>query len=204
MSEQLPENMETRIVEAAGRLFVEKGFEETSMSDIAAAAGINRTALHYYFHTKDKMFQAVFGDIVQEFLPRMQVIFTADKPLMEKVGQVIDTYFDIFRENPSLPKFILGEVQRDVDQLLDVGRKQHIDHYLRAIEAVLLSEMASGRIRRLPMQTILVTFFGQLTFPFLAKNLIISLFYETDDEYQTFLSEWKKVIISHMENLLIP
>ena len=198
------DNMETRIVEAAGQLFVEKGFEETSMSDIAAEVGINRTALHYYFRTKEKMFQAVFGDLIQEFLPRMQVIFLEDKPLMEKIERVIDTYFEIFRDNPSLPKFILSEVQRDVDHLLEVGRKQHIDQYLRAIEAVLVAEMQAGNIKRVPMQVILVTFFSQLTFPFLAKNLVISLFYETEEEYQAFLTEWKQVILRHMKALLMP
>lgn len=198
------ENMETRIVEAAGQLFVQKGFEETSMSDIAAAAGINRTALHYYFRTKDKMFQAVFGDIVQEFLPRMQVIFMEDTPLIEKIERVLDTYFAIFRENPSLPKFILSEIQRDVDHLLAVGRKLNIDHYLRAIEQVLLAEMDEGRIRRMPMEFILVTFFSQLTFPFLAKNLVISLFHNTEEEYQAFLELWKKQVVEHMRSLLAP
>ena len=199
-----PDNMETRIVEAAGQLFVEKGFEETSMSDIAASVGINRTALHYYFRTKDKMFQAVFGDLVQEFLPQMQVIFMEDIPLMEKFERVLDAYFFIFRENPSLPKFILSEVQRDVDHLLNVGRKLHIDQYLRAIEQILLKEMDEGRIKRVPMQVILVAFFSQMTFPFLAKNLVISLFYDTEEEYRIFLDEWKQIIISQMKNLLIP
>jgi len=197
------DNMETRIIEAAGQLFVQKGFEETSMSDIAAAVGINRTALHYYFRTKDKMFQAVFGDIVQEFLPQMQIIFMEDTPLIEKVERVLDTYFVIFRDNPYLPKFILSEVQRDVDHLLSVGRKLHIDHYLRAIEQVLLNEMDEGRLKRVPIPFILVTFFSQLTFPFLAKNLIISLFYNTEEEYREFLEQWKKQVITHMRNLLI-
>lgn len=196
--------MEARIVETAGQLFAEKGFEKTSMSDIAAAAGMNRTALHYYFRTKDKMFQAVFGGLVESFLPRMQVIFMEDIPLLEKLERVLDEYFAIFRENPSLPNFILGEVQRDVDHLLAVGRKLHIDQYLRSVERVLLAEMDAGRIRRVPMQVILVTFFSQMTFPFLARNLVISLFYETEEEYQAFLSEWKQVILSQMKNLLIP
>jgi len=196
------DTMETRIVEAAEQLFVQKGFEETSMSDIAAAVGINRTALHYYFRTKDKMFQAVFGGLVEEFLPRMQVIFMDDTPLLVKFERVLDEYFTIFRENPYLPKFILGEVQRDVDHLLAVGRRLHIDQYLRAIEQVLLHEMDEGRIRRVPMQTILITFFSQLTFPFLAKNLVISLFYDTEEEYQGFLSDWKSVILTQVRNLL--
>ena len=56
------ENIESRIIEAAKQEFIKKGFEQTSMSDIAAVVGINRPTLHYYFRTKDKMFQAVFLD----------------------------------------------------------------------------------------------------------------------------------------------
>ena len=58
------ENIESRIIEAAKQEFIKKGFEQTSMSDIAAVVGINRPTLHYYFRTKDKMFQAVFASIV--------------------------------------------------------------------------------------------------------------------------------------------
>lgn len=49
------EDLEKKIIEAAKELFIENGFAETSMSDIAAKVGINRPALHYYFRTKDKM-----------------------------------------------------------------------------------------------------------------------------------------------------
>ena len=45
--------LEYQIIETAKQLFIEKGFVETSMSDIAAKVGINRPTLHYYFRTKD-------------------------------------------------------------------------------------------------------------------------------------------------------
>lgn len=69
------ENIESRIIEAAKQEFIKKGFEQTSMSDIAAVVGINRPTLHYYFRTKDKMFQAVFASIVAKFLPHIDTIF---------------------------------------------------------------------------------------------------------------------------------
>mgnify|MGYP000024325752 FL=1 len=65
------EDLEKKIIEAAKELFIENGFAETSMSDIAAKVGINRPALHYYFRTKDKMFQAVFGNIILSFIPKI-------------------------------------------------------------------------------------------------------------------------------------
>ena len=61
------ENIESRIIEAAKQEFIKKGFEQTSMSDIAAVVGINRPTLHYYFRTKDKMFQAVSPRSLQNF-----------------------------------------------------------------------------------------------------------------------------------------
>ena len=68
------EDLEKKIIEAAKELFIENGFAETSMSDIAAKVGINRPALHYYFRTKDKMFQAVFGNIILSFIPKIHEI----------------------------------------------------------------------------------------------------------------------------------
>lgn len=56
------ENIKDKIIQTAHRLFIRKGFVETSISDIAAA-GINRPTLHHYFHTKYKMFRTAFRDI---------------------------------------------------------------------------------------------------------------------------------------------
>ena len=65
-------NIENKIIETAQQLFVKNGFTDTNMSDIAAAVGINRPTLHYYFRTKDKMFQAVFGNIILSLAPEIQ------------------------------------------------------------------------------------------------------------------------------------
>ena len=197
------DNLENRIVETAERLFIEKGFEQTSMSDIAAAAGISRTALHYYFRTKDKMFQAVFGSIMLSFLPKIQEIFDRDIPFENKLSKVIDQYFEIFTRNPSLPRFILGEIQRDVDHLMDTGRALHLDSYLSAIASVILAEMEKGTIKKLPIEFVLLTFMSQVTFPFLSRNLMMALFYEDNAQYEEFLARWKENILRQMENIFV-
>lgn len=197
------ENVEVKIIEAAKQLFIEQGFEKTSMSDIAARAGINRTALHYYFRTKDKMFQAVFGSIMESFLPRIQVIFDEDIPFREKLSRVIDEYITIFSDNPYLPAFILGEIGRDVDHLLEAGRIKNMDKYLLSIERVILAEMEKGRIKKVPIPTVLVTFMSQVTFPFLARNLVMALFFDSDGEYTEFLKEWKANLLKQLEALLV-
>lgn len=195
--------LEAKIVEAAKELFIRKGFEQTSMSDIAQAADINRTTLHYHFRTKEKMFQAVFGSIVLSFLPRIQLIFDEEATFMEKLSKALDEYFSIFTANPFLPRFIISEIQRDVDHLLHVGRVMHLDHYLRAIGNVIEDEMVRGNIKTIPLPEVLIAFMSSVTYPFLSKNLIIALFYEDESGFtDCFLERWKQRILRQMRDLL--
>lgn len=195
-------NLEQRIIDAARSEFISRGFDKTSMSDIALAAGINRTALHYYFRTKEKMFQAVFGSIMQTILPRIQLIFDEDIPLVEKLSKVLDEYFCIFCENPALPLFIVGEINRDVDHLLDAGRALNLDSYLFSIGQVIVREMEQGNIREMPIHQVFLLFMSQVTFPFLAKNLLDTLFLDDENDFGLFLAQWKTNVITQMRTLL--
>ncbi len=110
-------DLERQIIETAQQLFIEKGFAGTSMSDIAATVGINRPTLHYYFRTKDKMFKAVFGSIVISLMPKIHDIIKLNIPFVDRMGMVLDEYIGLFTKEPYLPKFICGEIQRDVNHL---------------------------------------------------------------------------------------
>lgn len=197
------ENIESRIIEAAKQEFIEKGFEQTSMSDIAAVVGINRPTLHYYFRTKDKMFQAVFASIVSNFLPHIDAIFSKQEPFEKKLGEIIDVYFDIFTANPLLPKFIIGEIHRDVDHLIDTFYILKFDQYLHHIGELLQQEIDRNHLKKVPLQFIFMTFYSQLTFPFLSRNLSKRLFFhDNPEEYTRFLAEWKQHIIAQITRLL--
>lgn len=51
----------TRIMDAAERLFAEKGFDAASLRAITAAAGVNLAAVNYHFRSKDALIEAVFA-----------------------------------------------------------------------------------------------------------------------------------------------
>ena len=184
---------------------LKKGFEQTSMSDIAAVVGINRPTLHYYFRTKDKMFQAVFASIVAKFLPHIDTIFSTQQSFSEKLEDVIDVYVSIFSTNPLLPKFIIGEIQRDANHLIETFYSLNLDQYLKHIGEFLEKEMESGNFKKVPLPFIFMTLYSQLAFPFLSKNLTMKLFFNEDkDTFNAFLQEWKQHIISQITYLLKP
>jgi len=197
------ENLEQRIINAAKELFIEKGFSDTSMSEIAARVGINRPVLHYYFRTKEKMFNAVFGIIIQTFVPKIQsIVMQTDRPVADRVGDVFDAYCRVFSENPELPLFVLREIDRDADNFMRVVMSLPVMPYLGMMRDSLLAEMDKGNIRRVPIRTVFITFYSLITFPFLARNFITGMFQSEDDTFEGVLAEWRQNVIRQMECLL--
>lgn len=196
-------HLEQRIIETAQQLFIEKGFTETSMSDIAHTVGINRTTLHYYFRTKDKMFQAVFNKIITSIIPRVHDILTQDIPFIERIDKILDEYIMKFTENPFLPKFIFGEIQRDVNHLLHNIKELNSDKYFEALKLYLYTEMQQGKLKKVPLHFVFLTFYGLLAYPMISKNLLVTVFLNGKEEnFTPMLQEWKQYIIEQMKHLL--
>lgn len=74
----------TRILDAAARLFAERGFHAVSLREITAAANANTAAVHYYFRSKEDLLEAVVdrraGIVVEERLNRMDALLAGDQP----------------------------------------------------------------------------------------------------------------------------
>ncbi len=66
---------EEKIFEAATVEFVDKGMDGARMQDIATRADINKALLHYYFRTKDHLFNAVFEMIARKILKKFAPVF---------------------------------------------------------------------------------------------------------------------------------
>ncbi|MCR5084834.1 MAG: TetR family transcriptional regulator [Succinivibrionaceae bacterium] len=66
-SKEEAERTRERILEAAQRLFAEKGIEKTSLSGIADAAGVTRGAIYWHFKDKAELTSALFGEVMLKF-----------------------------------------------------------------------------------------------------------------------------------------
>ena len=66
---------ETHILDAARKVFVQNGFDGTTMQMIADESGINKALLHYYFRSKDRLFEAVFIEAFSKMIPNLMKIF---------------------------------------------------------------------------------------------------------------------------------
>ena len=195
---------ESEILKAAEQEFMLKGFDGAKTTSIAHAAGVTHAMLHYYFRTKDKMFQAVFGNIIFSFIPRIHdIIIQQDKPVSESIGEIVDAYYKVFTENPCLPLFMVREMHRDMDHLSTTIKELRLEQYLHKIMDVLQEEMNGGRLKTVPLPFVFYTFYSALTVPFLTKNLSASFFLEKEDTFEDILVQWKPYIVRQMEALLV-
>ena len=193
---------EQNIIESARQVFIEKGYGETNMSDIAQRAGINRPALHYYFRTKERMLEAVYADIVSSFIPRVVQILQDDSiSLFERIDHVVDVYYGILVEKPNLPMFGLREIHRDARYLFDTLMKVS-DDQITVIRNILLAEMEGGRIKTLPIEFIIYSFYGLLFTPFTLHPMVKLVTDVPDPLDREYLARWKHQIVSQMKALL--
>jgi len=196
------DSLEDVIITAARQLFMELGYVDTTMSQIAVKAGINRPTLHYYFRTKDKMFKAVYADLILAFAPKIEDILSEKSSFIDKVGKILDEYILILRKYPDLPWFILSETRRDIQYMQKMVKSLDFDKYPKMAAKYLQDEMQKGHLKTVPIPVVFLTFYSQLIFPFVGKNIIISFFCENDDQFQSLITEWKKQILWQMKNLL--
>ncbi|MBQ8808848.1 MAG: TetR/AcrR family transcriptional regulator [Bacteroidales bacterium] len=195
--------MEQKIIEAAKATFLKKGFKDTNMSDIAAEVGLTRPAMHYYFRTKERLFQAVFGDILMSFLPKVSDTITSDLPLEEKIGAIADAYLAILKENPQLPMFLMKEAMRDLDGFVQMALGINISQAGNNVFNAIESEIASGKIRNVPVIEIFYTFYGLIAMPFLTMPIASHIFGQA--QIDELLNErWRTHVVRHMMFLLKP
>jgi len=206
MNEQEAIDMESRILEAAKVVFVRKGFNQTTMTDIANEAGIGRTALHYYYRTKEMLFNAIFGKLMEAILPNVKKITETDMPVMDKICGVIDHYIATLKENLLFPIFVISEINRDPEHLykLVLQDPDKILPVLR-LRTEIESEMDKGNLRKIPLIEVVSVAIGSMVFPILLRNPLSAVFFDSDmDKFGEFIAGRGPFVKDLLKQILTP
>jgi len=100
------------IFSASVHLFLEKGFQETSMREIAAAAGMGKSSLYDYFKTKDEILLSVIEDDVDDLNRQVRIITGQALPAIDRLQQVMHTYLNYLLSKKAIFFKLDNEVQR--------------------------------------------------------------------------------------------
>ncbi len=108
---------EEKILESAKKIFYQKGLKGARMQEIADDAGVNKAMLHYYFRSKDKLFDKVFEQSVQSVAPVLMNVFLEETDLEVKIKQLVGMLIDLFLREPYLSNFVVNELSQNPDKL---------------------------------------------------------------------------------------
>ena len=127
---------------------MEKGYDGAKMLSIARRAGVAHSMLHYYYRSKENLFQAVMLRKTREIVPMFKGVFEEDLPFEEtlnRMREARDRY--IFSQSPQMPYFLLSEILLKPENramLLDLFDRIES---LQLVREMLDKEVKAGRIR---------------------------------------------------------
>lgn len=182
------DNTEEKILEAAKNVFVTKGMEGARMQEIADKAGINKALLHYYFRTKERLFEAILSEIIKVAFPKLSGILQSDKSIVTKIEEVVDAYIDLLIRHPFIPAFILKEINRDPSGLFKMVVKYGFN--LQGIFDQIQQAMDRGEIKTMRPQHLAINVVSLCVFPFAVKPILrYVVFKENEQEIKDFYAE---------------
>lgn len=204
--EQAELDIESRIIEAAKDVFVRKGFVQTTMTDIAGEAGIGRTALHYYYRTKEMLFEAICGQLMSSLLPNINAIMDGEGTMIQKIPLILDEYVKILLKNQHFPVFIISELNRDHEHFYRVILKNpDTTRPIIKLRTQLLDEMENGIIKKMPLPDVIMTAISMLVFPLLIQRPITDILLEGDNQkYQEFIAGRGRLAAKVVLELITP
>ena len=185
---------EEKIFEAAFKAFQNKGFTGARMQEIADEAEINKAMLHYFFRSKEKLFEAVFMNAFGKLAPQINEIFNSEEALFEKIKKFTHSYISFVIEYPFLPQFIIQEMNNNpefVSKFLKDEKRPDPSKLLKQIE----NETELGIIKPIPPKQLLLDIFSMTAFPFAAQTLVKGIVNITNEEFFQLMEE-RKIYIS--------
>jgi len=185
-------NTEVIILKAARKVFTNKGFDGARMQEIADEAGINKALLHYYFRSKDKLFQTIFNDVANLLFKKIISVLMSPLPLFEKIETVSNNYLDILLQNPEIAGFVFHEISRNPERMVGNFKNSGADFELLKIQ--IAEEVNAGNIIPIKAEHLIANLISLCVFPFIAKHVLMGMTEMNNEMFLQFIEERKQII----------
>ncbi len=188
-----------KILDSAIDVFQEKGFNGTRMQAIADKAKINKALLHYYFKTKDKLFQIIIEKAVKLFIPKVIKVIDVDADIFDMIRNFVGAYIDMLRKNPHIPSFIINEINNNPERLLKLIKASGFN--VDFVKVRIQEDIDKGIIKNISPEHLLLNTLSLCIFPFVAKPMVVGILLNGDeDRFEPLIDERKEAVSSFIIN----
>lgn len=168
------------------------------MEEIARHAGINKALLHYYFRSKEKLYQVIFQREFKRIIGDLSDSISPELNTSQFLQSFINTYIERIRQNPHVIQFMLWEirsggenVRKILQQVYSSGESIFTPHIV--IER-LKQAIKKGEIRRTDPHQLLLSIISMCIYTFVAVPIIEAIFPEIKPLDDTFIRRRKTEI----------
>ncbi|MDR1675951.1 MAG: TetR/AcrR family transcriptional regulator [Tannerella sp.] len=168
-------NKEQAILEAAEHTFLEHGFEASKTTQIAARAGVTHAMLHYYYRTKENLFNMVFDKKLQLLKESLFALAgNQEMPFLERIRIGVGAHFDFISKHPHLPRFVINELLFKPERLKMVEAivRKSAGTLIGEIQHAIDGDVERGAIRPVEATTLLLDIASLNVFLFVALPLL--------------------------------
>ena len=202
MTKNKEHNTEKIILEAAKDVFQHKGMDGTRMQEIADKAGINKAMLHYYYRSKQKLFEAVFKSAINLMAPKVVKIINTDEHLFDKIRNFTDKYITFISKHSYIPLFIINELRRNPEIL-----KTTIDHNFdisvrERLRAEIEALIQKKEIKPINPEQLFLDTISLCIFPVITKPLMTTILDKTNKQYDELINQRKKYVADFIINAI--
>ncbi len=195
---------EQKILDAAEVVFHEKGFDGARMQEIADKASINKGLLHYYFKSKDALFDAIFNMAVKRMSGNINSILQMDISLEEKIDLIIDSYMNLLLRNSSLPRFVITEINKDSERFIKKYLSGEINNVFAKFIDSVKKEIDAGKIKAIDPKHLFMNMISMILFPFVGKPMIQVLIGVDNKEYNKLMLERRDHVKDFIKQAIKP
>jgi AcrR family transcriptional regulator len=195
MKKTKDQNTETQILEAAKKVFQAKGMDGARMQEIADKASINKALLHYYYRSKQLLFEAVFKQAFSLLAPQLNAILNDDSSIEEKIKNFTINYISFVSKHPYLPNFVIQELNRNPEFILKLKENKGFPN-LEKFKKQVAIEVSQGIIKPISAEQLFINIISLSVFPFIGKPLIMAFTNLDGDAYQQVLED-RKIEVSN-------
>lgn len=170
---------EADILKAAEQEFMLKGFDGAKTASIAQSAGVTHAMLHYYFRTKELLFERILADKMSLMGQSVLTAFgNSQLPLFDRLKDGMSRHFDFLMENPDLPRFIVNEVfsRPERYELMRKDISRIVDKLMQGVQQELDTLAAQGKIVPIDVRMLMLDVVSLNIFPFIAYPVIEPIF----------------------------
>lgn len=187
-------NTEELIIEAARKIFVKRGLAGARMQDIADEAGINKAMLHYYYRSKEKLFEIVFNEAFSRVMGPLGQILGGQMPIEDKIRKVIDNYINGIAEVPYLPIFVLNEINQQPEIMIKRLSSQEAFPSIMTFMIEVIEAGRKGAIRNVSPIQLFLNIVSLCIFPFVARPLVQGIFQQDNIQFDLLIQERKQMV----------